>query len=200
MAIGVLAATGLAPAAADAHLVVTGLGPLYDGAAHFALSPEDILPTLALALFAGLRGPRSARRALAALGVAWLMGGVLGVVAPQASRVVMSSLTAALLLGFGGALAADLALPPWACAAGAGALGLVRGAADLGGAGAGPGVWLQVCGMAASAAVLFALAASLTLPIKRLWMIIAARVAGSWVAAAGLLFAGWLIRFGARAS
>ena len=29
-------------------------------------------------------------------------------------------------------------------------------------------------------------------------MIVAARVAGSWAAAAGLLLAGWLVRYGAQ--
>ena len=49
---------------AHAHLVTTGLGPVYDGITHFALSPDDILPALALALFAGLRGPPPGRRAM----------------------------------------------------------------------------------------------------------------------------------------
>jgi hypothetical protein len=57
---------------------------------------------------------------------------------------------------------------------------------------------LNTLGMAGTAAVLFALAASVTLPLSRLWMIVAARVAGSWVAAAGLLLAGWLLRYGAQ--
>jgi hypothetical protein len=29
-------------------------------------------------------------------------------------------------------------------------------------------------------------------------MIVAARVSGSWLAALGLLFAGWILRYGAR--
>ena len=41
---------------ADAHLNSTGMGPFYDGLMHFLMSPEDIVPVLALALLAGLRG------------------------------------------------------------------------------------------------------------------------------------------------
>jgi hypothetical protein len=37
---------------AHAHLVETGLGPVYDGIAHFALTPEDLIPALALAVLA----------------------------------------------------------------------------------------------------------------------------------------------------
>ena len=58
--------------AAQAHLVTTGLGPIYDGVGHFFLSPEDVLIAIALALFAGMRGP-AAGRILAPLGIKLLM-------------------------------------------------------------------------------------------------------------------------------
>jgi len=48
-----LAAGLLLPAAAQAHLVNTGLGPFYDGLSHFVLTPEDLLPALTLALLSG---------------------------------------------------------------------------------------------------------------------------------------------------
>jgi len=71
----ILAAACLAvlffPARADAHLVTTGLGPVYDGIGHFFLSPGDALAVLALALLAGLRGTAAGRRALFILPVAW---------------------------------------------------------------------------------------------------------------------------------
>ena len=34
------------------------MGPIYDGLMHFLMSPEDLVPALALALLAGLRGAR----------------------------------------------------------------------------------------------------------------------------------------------
>ena len=33
---------------AEAHLVTTGLGPVYDGIAHVLLTPEDLVPVVAL--------------------------------------------------------------------------------------------------------------------------------------------------------
>jgi hypothetical protein len=57
----------------------------------------------------------------------------------------------------------------------------------------------SLAGMAASAFVLFAIAASLSLALTRAWMVIAVRVSGSWLAASGLLLAGWVWRYGARA-
>ena len=199
LALLIAIAAALIPAAAEAHLVVTGMGPIYDGVTHFALSPEDILPVLALALFCGLRGPRHARLALAALALSWFLGGVLiSAVGLTLPPILAPAMTAGLLLAVGGVLAANLELPPWPCAAAAAGLGLMRGAADLSGAAASGGAILNTLGMTATAAVLFALAASATLPLRRLWMIAAARVAGSWAAAAGLLLAGWLLRYGAQ--
>ncbi|MCM2256071.1 MAG: hypothetical protein NDJ94_10405 [Vicinamibacteria bacterium] len=67
-----LAGAGLLmPSTAHAHLVNTGLGPLYDGMSHFVLTPEDFVPALAFALLAGQRGPRAGRLALLSLHAAW---------------------------------------------------------------------------------------------------------------------------------
>ncbi len=52
----VLFACALFPLTAEAHLNSTGMGPVYDGLMHFFMSPEDLVPVLALALLSGLRG------------------------------------------------------------------------------------------------------------------------------------------------
>ena len=57
-------AAALCPTPAHAHLNSTGMGPIYDGLMHFFMSPEDLVPVLALALLAGLRGASYGRRAL----------------------------------------------------------------------------------------------------------------------------------------
>ena len=191
------AALLLAPGAAQAHLVATGLGPLYDGAAHFALSPEDGLPAAALALYAGLRGPAHARLGLAVLPIAWFAGGLAATLTGAGPSP--AGMGAVILLALGGLLAANPPLSPPICAGIAAGLGLARGFADL--AGAPPavgGTLLGLVGMSAAVFVVFALAASVTLPLRRFWMIVAARVTGSWLAATGLLLAGWIIRYGAK--
>jgi hypothetical protein len=189
----------LAPSAAQAHLVVTGMGPIYDGISHFALTPEDSLPAVALAFFAGLRGPAHARLLLAALPAAWVAGGLIVMLAPAApAPVLLPALSAVMLLGLGGLLALNPDVSPRMAAMAAVLLGLVRGAADLVGVATSADAALNLVGMAAAVFVLFALAVSITLPLRRFWMIIAARVAGSWLAAAGLLMAGWILRYGAR--
>ncbi|HSQ70879.1 MAG TPA: hypothetical protein VLM87_00525, partial [Rubrivivax sp.] len=49
------------PATAQAHLVSTGIGPVYDGIAHLFVSVEDLLPVLAIGLLAGLNGAPAGR-------------------------------------------------------------------------------------------------------------------------------------------
>jgi urease accessory protein len=187
------------PAVAQAHLVVTGMGPIYDGIDHFGLSPEDSAPVAALALFAGLRGPATTRLLLAVLPLAWLAGGLIALDGLSAPATTLSVATAVAFLMIGGLLAANAQLQPAASAAVAAGLGLMRGFVDLSGAAFSGGHLLTLAGMGASVFVVFALAASLTLPLKRFWMIVAVRVGGSWLAALGLLLAGWVWRYGARA-
>jgi hypothetical protein len=194
--LALLAALSL-PQVAQAHLVTSGLGPVYDGVGHFALSPEDSLPVVALALFAGLRGPGQARLLLFVLPIAWLAGGVAVMTSGIGfSPVAQSVATALILLVIGGLLAANLRLSQLQTAAIAIVLGLLRGAADLTGAPATATTVLTLLGICGCVFTIFALAASLTLPLRRLWMIVAAQVTGSWLAAAGLLLAGWIIRYG----
>ena len=68
----------LGPTVARAHLVNTGIGPVYDGMAHLFVSFEDLLPVIAIALLAGLNGPRAGRWMLFTLPLAWLVGGMAG--------------------------------------------------------------------------------------------------------------------------
>jgi hydrogenase/urease accessory protein HupE len=176
---------------AEAHLVTTGLGPVYDGIGHLLLTPEDLVPILALALYAGLKGARAGRLALFVLPAAWVLGGLLGLRVGAAPTAPVPALSFILL---GVLAAADLKLPDGAVAVLAGGLGLVHG--FLNGpalAGSGPGA-LGLLGIAAVAFVLVALASALVVSLKTPWTRIAVRVAGSWIAAIGLLLLGWALR------
>jgi hypothetical protein len=41
-----------------ARVMTTGFGPFYDGLTHLLVPPEYLVPMIALALLAGLHGPR----------------------------------------------------------------------------------------------------------------------------------------------
>ena len=122
---GGTAAVVLLPRIAHAHLVNTGLGPFYDGVSHFALTPEDVLPAVALALLAGQRGSLAARRALFVLPLGWLLGGVVGLAFPTIGE--SPALTTASFLATGGLVAAEARLGPGWVTALAASLGLLHG-------------------------------------------------------------------------
>lgn len=179
---------------ARAHLVETGFGAFYDGIAHIALTPSDLLVVVALALLAGQRGTRAARWALLALPVTWLVGGVVGAsLSAGAALPLLTTLT----FGVAGALIAlNVKLPAAGVALLAVAAGLIHGFVNGGTmvpGGAGP---LALAGAVTAAFWLFAVLAAQVATLRVGWPQIAVRVAGSWLAAAGILMLGWLARFG----
>jgi hydrogenase/urease accessory protein HupE len=189
-AAGALAAILLFPGEARAHLVTTGLGPFYDGISHFALTPEDLLPVVALALLAGLSGPRHGRALLLVLPVAWISGGLLGL--SRSSELLMPALTASTLLVLGALVALDRKLPPGLVAGLAASLGLLHGylngTARLGA--------LGLSGVAAALFVVVSLVAALVVSLRAPWTRVAVRVAGSWLVAISMLMLGWTFRAG----
>ncbi|MGH9318834.1 MAG: HupE/UreJ family protein [Vicinamibacteria bacterium] len=191
--IGIVIAAGiLVSARADAHLVTTGVGPFYDGAAHFFVSIEELLPILALALLAGLRGPRSGRFAVALVPVAWLASGLVGLRFPMEAPPPLA--TTFLFLVPGVLLAWDRELPPAAVAIVALGVGLAVGFTNGAAMSASDGSALAVVGGVVCAFVVATLFASLAVSHRVGWTRIAIRVAGSWIAAVGLLALGWAFR------
>jgi urease accessory protein len=184
----------LSPAAARAHLVNSGLGPFYDGVSHFALTPEDVLPALALALLAGQRGPAAGRAALFALPGAWLVGGLAGLTWPTTGSASWLGSLALLLLG--GLVAAEARLRPALVVGLAIGFGLLHGYLNGSVMAQGRLGALGLAGVVATLAVLVALGAALVVAIRAAWGRIAVRVAGSWIAAIGLLALGWAVRRG----
>jgi hydrogenase/urease accessory protein HupE len=179
------------PVSSHAHLVTTGLGPFYDGVSHFALTPEDLLPALALSLLAGQGGARAGRLALFALPAAWLAGGLAGLSFPAGT---VPALTTASFLVLGGLVAAEARLPLGWLAGLTALVGLMHGygnGAALSAARLGP---LGLVGIASTLFVLVALASALAVALRDSWGRIAVRVAGSWIAAIGLLLLGWALR------
>jgi hydrogenase/urease accessory protein HupE len=186
------AAAVAVPRLAEAHLVNTGLGAFYDGVTHLALTPEDILPIVALGFLAGLCGPRHGRRALFTLTAAWLVFGLLGAQVPEATAPPFVSVVSFLLLG--ALVAANARVPAALVSLFAALLGCVHG--FLGGAAMARAElgWGSVLGTVAGVFVLAALSAGLASSLQGGWPRVAVRVAGSWIAAVGILMLGWTLR------
>jgi len=181
----------LLPVRAEAHLPTIGLGPVYNGIFHLLLSPEDLIPAIALALLAGQRGAGSSRRVLWILPIAWLAGGFTGmfVGTPRGSAVTCFSF---LLLG--GLIAANAKLSVPLTIALAAMLGFFHGYLNGSGInGFNDGAYFLL-GLALAVFVVVALITSFVIPLRRHWALIVVRVAGSWIAASGLLMLGWALR------
>lgn len=189
IAAAVLAA---APGVAHAHLTSSGLGPAYDGALHLLVTPGDLLPVIALAVLAGLRGKEAGRGALLVLPGAWCAGAACGWAAGCFATVPALASASAVVVGGLGAL--DARLGARAVALLAAALGLVHGGmngSELASAGAG---FAPALGAGLGIFVLVAILAGRVATLRATWTRIAARVAGSWIAAAGLFMLGWSLR------
>jgi hydrogenase/urease accessory protein HupE len=180
----------LSPAPAFAHLVTTGMGPVYDGIGHLLLTPEDLVPVLAIALYAGMRGAAAGRKAMFLLPLAWLVGGLAGSEMNLATTFPMPAIS---FLIIGGLVAADLCMPSAAVTCLAIMLGLVHGFVNGAVLREGAGT-LGLIGIMSMLFVFVTLASALVVSLKKPWARIAVRVAGSWIAAIGLLMFGWAMR------
>lgn len=180
------------PRVASAHLVTTGLGPIYDGVGHLVMTVDDLIPVIGIALLAGLQGPEAGRRVLFTLPIAWFIGGMFGLRAPQETTFPFYC-GSFLLLGV--LIATNLRLPPLVIGALSMIMGLCHGFADgsaIKDAGVGAAV-LEFIGIVTILFVIQALVAAFVVWLRWEWTRIAVRVAGSWIAAMGLLLLGWVL-------
>jgi hydrogenase/urease accessory protein HupE len=180
------------PATAEAHLMSTGLGPFYDGMTHLILSPDDLLGVLGIALLSGLAGARYGRAVLFTLSPAWLVGGLFGLQID--TEIVLTVVNTISFLVVGALVAADRKLPLtlvfWLTLAFGLLHGFLNGTAM---AQAGGGI-LALLGIATAVFVAAALVTAFVVSLRAAWARLAVRVAGSWIAAIGILMLGWTFR------
>ena len=177
---------------AHAHLMNTGLGPFYDGLTHLFVTPEDFLPVIALALFAGLCGPQSGRAVLFILPVAWLTGALVG--ASSDMPLTLPVTTAIVTIAFGVLVAIDRQLPLRLVVGCSVVLGLLHGSLNGSDLSQQRAVGLSIIGVAVALFVIVSLLAGQVASLRLAWTRIVVRVAGSWIAATGLLMLGWAVR------
>jgi urease accessory protein len=177
---------------AEAHLMSTGMGPVYDGLLHFITSPEDAVPALALALLAGMRGSAFGRCAALVVPSAWLLGSLAGISA--AAMTASPLLSSFWLLLLGGLVLADARLPLAIMTTLAGLFGVAHGYPNGTGVSLSLPALLTLVSLAAAVFVLTCLVAAFVVELRQHWARIAVRVAGSWIAASGIFMLGWAMR------
>ncbi len=196
-----LFAGALLPLPAGAHLVTTGLGPIYDGIGHFFISIGELLPLLALTLLAGMQGAEGGRRVVLVLPPVWLGSAFLGLFAGLLLAARLESLApplATLLLGV--LVAVDRRLSPALLTALVVVVAVLMGLLGASGlASQAEAGKLLIGSVAAQFVVVSLLAGAIVgftgrVKLTLAWQRIVVRVIGSWLAAAGLLMLGWTLR------
>jgi len=180
----------LSPIYAFAHLVTTGMGPVYDGAGHLLLTPEDFIPVIALSVYAGLRNSKAGRFALLLLPLSWLTGGLIGLLFDVQPAFPLPALSF-LLLGL--LIAADVNMSPLLVGLLCLLIGSVHGLLNGNVLKDGPAA-LGIVGITCSIFVVTAILSAVILSLRPNWARIVIRVMGSWIAASGLLMIGWYFR------
>jgi hydrogenase/urease accessory protein HupE len=180
------------PGVAHAHLVSTGLGPLYDGIGHFLVTLEDLLVVLAVGLLAGVNGPLAGRRVLVALPVAWLAAGFIGYAASPGQPSPLLAVPMAALLGSG--LALGMRLSPLVMSAIAALAGLVHGFVNGATLMATARPLREILGTVLAVLILIGPVAALPVRFAAPWVSVVCRVVGAWIVAIGVLWFGWLMR------
>ena len=177
---------------AHAHLMNSGFGPFYDGLAHPFVVAEDLLPVVALGLLSGLGGARRGRWALFALTVSWAAGMAAAAFVQGPAAPVWWTGVGTIVLG--ALVAADRSLPLRVVAGLAAVVGATHGFGNGRELSATAGGVLAMTGIVCALFVLASLLAGQVACLKAPWARIVVRVAGSWVAAIGLLMLGWAAR------
>lgn len=194
-----LALWGYGPLA-RAHGSFKGVGDFYAGILHPVTTPEHVLPFIAFGLLLGLHGQRI--HALALVFPCMLIAGAaLAFAVPEPAYLSAINIASAIVLGI--LVAAAHSLPIGLIYALSLALGLTHGLANGEALRAGSVRWylfLPGLYVAALAVVVYAIAmVEWLLNLKKPWLRIAIRVAGSWIAAIGILVLAWQLRTAMKA-
>jgi urease accessory protein len=176
-------ATGLA----YAHSATRGPGDFYAGLLHPLTALEHVLPFLALGLLAGQQG-RNGQSAALAFPLALMAGAAGALWLPSFPYVALLNIVSAVALG--GLVAAGLRLPVAVLLGTAIVFGLTHGLANGQAISAGIKPYLFIPGVGLAGLLVLVYAIMMVDFVSRRkanWMQIAVRVAGSWIAAIGLL-------------
>lgn len=174
----------LSPATAGAH-PIKGVGDFYAGMLHPLTALEFLLPWIALALFAGQQGRKAALLTLAIFPLALAAGAALTATVSSPTWLYATNLVIIPILGLAVALA--ITCPSTIVVILVAVVGFLHGLANGSDIAAPMSPWRFIPGLAAVAILVLAYGIGLVRSLEKPWTRIAVRVAGSWIAAAGIM-------------
>lgn len=172
---------------ASAHSAAKGAGDFYAGLLHPLTALEHVLPFVTLGLLAGQQGQR-AQPAVLVFALSLMGGALCALVLPPLAYVGLVNILSSVLLGV--LLAAAWRLPMVVLYTMAVLFGLSHGFANGAAIGEGLRPYLFIPGVGLAGLLVTAygmISADVLLRQKANWLHIAIRVAGSWIAAIGIL-------------
>jgi hydrogenase/urease accessory protein HupE len=174
---------------AFAHSLSNRFGDFYGGVLHPATALEHALPIMAAGLLAGQQGEHAARWLVLVFPLALLLGAALGAGAPPLPAMALLNTASFVVLGL--LVAAALRLPlPVLIALGA-VFGISHGYENGRAVAPDAAVYLFVLGVAAVGGLVTALVSAAIVDLSdAAWSRVAVRIAGSWIAAIGLMMIG----------
>lgn len=184
------AAFVLEPGSAAAHGTLQGVGDFYASLLHPLVVPAELLALVAIALLLGGSGVRACRLGLPALVLGLSAGLLVGHKVPE-------DMSSPLLLGMAmtsGALVASAVQPPIALLTALAAVaGLAVGIDAAPEAGALRPILVASVATVLGGSALATTVIALVLGREVHWQRVAARTAGSWIAACSILYFTWLL-------
>lgn len=180
-------ALALSAAGAHAHTSAKGVGDFYAGFLHPLTALEHVLPFLALGVLAGQQGQRS-QAGLPVFWVALMLGATAALWLPAVPAVDLVNILSALILG--ALIAAAFPLPASVSIVLALLFGLSHGYANGAAITSLIKPYLFIPGVGLAGLVVTGYGVIVTDYVLRRkvgWMRVAVRVAGSWIAAIGML-------------
>ena len=172
-------------------MVSGAAGAFWGGTLHIVTSPEHLLALSGLGLLLGQGGDRNAAEILPFVAAAALAAGaVLPLAIAPLGLTLTLAISIASLLIVGGLIAAALPLPRWLLGVLVALIGFGQGLANGEAMTVTTRPELFVPGVTLAGFLLVLYAMLLALCAKPFWARIALRVAGSWIAATGILVIG----------
>jgi urease accessory protein len=165
-----------------------GVGDFYAGMLHPVTAIDSVLPMIALGLLAGQQCRRTAIGILASFPVAIFIGSLLGLIVPVSTDGAIMETAVMAVLGI--FVAANWELPIQLAVGLSAVLGIAIGWANGGELGPETSVYRFIPGEVLVSLLLISYGIGLVRRITFPWAKIAFRVAGSWIAAIGILILG----------